>query len=336
MNQFTIVKPKTFRVAAREMQKRGEVSLPILKAGGLDVIDHLKEGLFEPDSLVDIRRLKTGDMEGPGITVNQDAISIDATATLADIANSSSLNRSAPALVQSAANSATPQVRNVASIAGNLLQRPRCWYYRKSQFDCLKKGGTACFAVDGENKYHAIFSRGPCYIVHPSNIAVALYVCDGTVEYLGADKVDDGSMSIRELFHMPGMDVRSEHSLPPGSVITSISLSAAPVSGFYAVKEKQSFDWPLVMAAVALEMTRNVIESARVCAGAVAPIPWVLPHVEKALRGVDVTDNAALDNACASAARGATPLEENEYKTKLLPVAVKRAILKATGRKVEE
>jgi xanthine dehydrogenase YagS FAD-binding subunit len=327
VNRFAIAQPRTFAEAAA-LLKDGRFKLPILKGGGMDVVDHLKEGLIEPDLLIDVRKLRA---EGAGEPVSASAggLRIEAATTLAQIAGSSVVTAQAPAVAQACDSAATPQVRNVATAAGNLLQRPRCWYYRNDQFDCLKKGGATCYAAIGENRYHAIFGDGPCHIVHPSNLAIALMVCDGVVHLTGG-KHD--SVKIAELYHMPDKGVRSEHNLEAGEIVTHLTLAAAPKSGFYAVKEKQSFDWPVVAAAVALTLDGDTVKSARVCAGAVAPVPWALPNVDAALKGVSVADEPALKKACEVAAEGAKPMTQNAYKTKLLPVAVRRAVLRAAGK----
>ena len=328
MRPFAIARPRTAEEASALVADE-RFALPVLKAGGMDVVDHLKEGLIEPDLLVDVRGL------GAGIMVSEadGRVRIEAMTTLAEIAASPVLARHAPVVAQAVADAATPQVRSVATAAGNLLQRPRCWYYRNEQFHCLKRGGHTCYAVEGENRYHAIFGEGPCHIVHPSNLAPALYVCGGTVHLVGTDVVQ---RDVRAIFHGPESGLTSEHVLVRGEVVTHITLAPAPKSGFYAVKEKQSFDWPLVMAAAALEMDGSTIRAARICAGAVAPVPWPLPKVEAALRGVSVDDATALAQACAKAADGARPMSDNAYKVRLLPVAVRRAVLIAAGRRAEE
>jgi xanthine dehydrogenase YagS FAD-binding subunit len=332
MNAFTIVQPRSYAQAAELLGGR-RFRLPVIKAGGMDVLDHLKEGLVEPDALISIKRINHESF-GKGIFLRDGidkspAVHIEATATLAEIVESGLVSKHAPVLAQALEKAATPQVRNVGTAGGNLLQRPRCWYYRNDQFNCLKKGGSTCFAAEGENRYHAIFGGGPCHIVHPSNLAPALNVCDATVFVTGGKRE---SMPIADLFHMPDKGLTSEHNLEPGEVITHISVPAHPVSGFYAIKEKQSFDWPLAMAAVALELDGDVIRSARVCAGAVAPVPWRLKNVEQALAGARLNDDAALRKACAIATDGAKAMADNGYKLTLLPVAVRRAVLRAAGR----
>jgi xanthine dehydrogenase YagS FAD-binding subunit len=328
MNRFAIARPSSYKEAGDFLADK-KYSLPVLKAGGMDVVDHLKEGLYEPDLVIDIRRVRA---EGAGkpVAISGGKVRIEAGATLAEIVAATA--KDSPVLAQALEGAATPQVRNVASAAGNLLQRPRCWYYRNDTFKCLKKKGATCFAVDGENQYHAIFGDGPCHIVHPSNLAPALYVSNGEVHLTGGSRA---SLKIRELYHTPDKGVTSEHNLEPGEIITHITCDAAPRGGFHAVKEKLSFDWPLVFACVTLDLDGTKIRSAKVCAGAVAPVPWDLPEVEKALAGVSLDDAAALKKACELSTRGAKPMSQNAYKLKLLPVAVRRAVLRAAGREVE-
>jgi xanthine dehydrogenase YagS FAD-binding subunit len=334
MNRFAIATPESFEQASTLLLDR-RFKLPILKAGGMDVVDHLKEGLIEPDLLVNIKRTsRRPGGGGSGISVidgidRDPSLEIDATTTLIELMDSRMVQKHAPVLGQSVERAATPQVRNVATVAGNLLQRPRCWYYRNDQFNCLKKGGSTCFAAEGENRYHAIFGDGPCHIVHPSNLAPALMVCGGVAHLVGGNR---DSVALADLFHMPDKGIRTEHNLEPGEIVTHISCAAKPHSGFWTIKEKQSFDWPLVCAAAALELDGSVIRAASICAGAVAPVPWMLPHVADALKGVNVEDDAALRKACDGASNGAKPMTDNAYKLTILPVAVRRAVLRAAGK----
>ncbi len=331
MTPFALASPRTWEQASELLADR-RFSLPVLKAGGMDVVDHLKEGLIEPDVLINVKRLRRegvkdeiGPAEGGGLR-------IEAGATMARMAASDLLRRRGPVLSQALEGAATPQVRNVGTAAGNLLQRPRCWYYRNDQFACLKKGGHTCYAANGENRYHAIFGEGPCHIVHPSNLAPALVVCDAIIHVIGGDRE---TVRIADLYHMPDKGIRDEHNLGRTEVVTHITCAEAPASGFYAIKEKQSFDWPLVMAAVALELDGDRIKAARVCAGAVAPIPWALPAVDRALAGLMVDDATAVRKAAAVAVEGARPMTDNAYKLRLLPVAIHRAVLRAAGRPAE-
>lgn len=326
MNTLSIAQPKSYDDAVG-LLKNKNYHLPMLKAGGMDVVDHLKEGLYEPDLLINVRTLRSNGAANP-IRLDGDTITIEASATLAEIAASDIIREHAPALAQTAESAATPQVRNIATAAGNLLQRPRCWYYRHSQFQCLKKGGDRCYAVAGDNMYHAILGGGPCHIVHPSNLAPAIMLGDGVVHLTGGTRAE---LTAAELYHLPDFGVKSEHNLMPEEVITHITLKRMPRSGFAVVKEKQSFDWPLVFAVASLEMNGEQIRRASVVAGAVAPTPWPLPDVEQALQNVNVHDDAALVKACAASINGAMPMSQNGYKLKLLPVVVKRAVQSAAS-----
>ena len=332
MKAFALASPKDFAEAASLLAEK-TFSLPVLKAGGMDVVDHLKENLLEPDVLVNIKRLRSAGAAKDGISMDAGTIRIEATATLSDIVESPILNQHARAVALSVASAATPAVRNVATAAGNLLQRPRCWYYRHEQFECLKKGGTTCYSIEGENAYHAIFGPGPCHIVHPSNLAVALMIAGATIHLTGGKRP---SLPIADLFHMPEQGVGSEHNLDPREVVTHITLPALPASGFWTIRHKQSFDWPLAMAAVGLTLDGAKIKSAVVCAGAVAPIPWMLPKVADALAGLNLADEPAITKALALAVEGAKPMRDNAYKLKLLPVAIKRALMTAAGKTFDE
>ena len=332
MNRFEYARATSFK-EARDMLGRGDHRLPVLKAGGMDLVDHMKEGLLEPDLVVDISRLGP---KAPELQVGEGGpsrVAFHANATLDDLAHSKVVLEHTPVLAQASASAATPQIRNVASAAGNLLQRPRCWYYRHREFDCLKKGGSRCFAAEGENAYHAIFGAGPCHIVHPSNIAPALIVCNGVVHVEGGDR---DTIPVRDLFHMPDRGIRDEHNLKQGEVITRITAEQRPMSAFAVIKHKQSFDWPLVFACVALDVRDRKIVDASVCAGAVAPVPWPLDHVAKALVGLRTDDEQGVKRACDRSTEGAEPMTDNAYKMDLLPVAVRRAVRKAAGLPVEE
>lgn len=326
MSGLTIIKARTYEEAGR-LAHAGDYSLPVLKAGGMDVIDHMKEGLLEPDALINIRGLRSD--EGSKIRLEGRRLRIDAAATLAEIGASDLLREKAPGLSEAAMSAATPQVRNVATAGGNLLQRPRCWYYRNDQFNCLKKGGATCFAVEGENKFHAIFGDGPCHIVHPSSIAPALMTMNTTVHVVGGDRTEIG---LADLYHGPDRGVRSEHTLEPGEVVTHLTCDAAPHSGFAVVKEKQSFDWPLAFAVASVVVRDRKFVSANICAGAVAPTPWSLQRVSAALAGVSIDDTESITRVCNRAINGAEPMTQNSYKLKLLPVVVRRAVLNAAGR----
>jgi xanthine dehydrogenase YagS FAD-binding subunit len=230
-----------------------------------------------------------------------------------------------PALARACGEAASPQIRNVATIGGNVLQRPRCWYYRLESYKCLKKGGDVCYAVGGENRYHVIFGGGPSYAPHPSNAAVAL------VAY-GASFVLEGPKGPRtvaagEFFIAPAKDPERENSIAPDEVLTGIRVppAAGVKSAYLEVRERTAFDWPLVSAAIALRADEGVVKDARVVLGAVAPIPWRSLRTEQALAGKKL-DEATIVAAARAATVGAQPLSDNGYKVGLVQTLVRRML----------
>lgn len=320
MNRFELARPRS-TAQARELlaEKPGSV----LKAGGIDLLDHLKEHLVEPPRLVDLRSVPGLDR----IAADPDGgLRIGPLATLARVAANDAVRRTHPALAEACDKAASPQIRNVATIGGNVLQRPRCWYYRLESYRCIKKGGDVCYAVDGENRYHVIFGGGPAYATHPSNAAVAL-VAYGASFVLESDK---GARTVpaAEFFTLPSADPERENQLRAGEVLTEIRVPAAPgARGAYAdVREKAAFDWPLVSTAIVLGQDGGTVKSAHVVLGAVAPIPWRAAAAEQALLGRRL-DEPAAQQAARAAVAGAEPLSQNGYKVALVQALVKRTLL---------
>lgn len=292
-----------------------------LKAGGVDLLDLMKERVETPEVVLSIGGLK--DLRY--IREDNGAVRIGCLATLADIARSDLLREKYAVLHGAVADAATPQIRERATLGGNICQRPQCWYFRKKEFNCLKKGGPTCFAVEGENRYHAIFGGGPSYIVHPSNAAPALVALDAEIVVRSAEG-EPQRVKAADFFVGPDKALMKENVLEPGQIVTEIVLPKAPnASATIELREKQSFDWPLVMACVA-----RVDGKWRVCLGAVAPIPWLSQPAMDALGQSDVTADLAA-KAGEAAASNAEPMFENEYKVQLVKVAVKRALLAAAG-----
>ena len=262
-----------------------------------------------------------------GVGVNQvgaGGVRIGALATVAQLAASSELRAAYPALAEAAESIASPQVRSQATVAGNLCQRPRCWYYRNEETVCLKKGGDECFSWAGLNKYNAILGGGPSYIVHPSDLATALVALDATVV------TDRRSVAAGEFFTLPAdADVSRENVLAPDELITSIELGAprAPAwrSTYVKFKERESFDFAVAAVALALRMDGGRIAEARVVLGGVAPTPWRCPSTETLLVGRAI-DASLGQEAGEDALRGAEPLEFNGYKIPLTKALVARAL----------
>ncbi len=319
MNRFELARATT---AAEARTLVSEKPGSVLKAGGIDLLDHLKEHLLEPPRVVDIKRISGLDAIG---VLPDGSLRIGALATLAKVAAHDGVQKSHPALARACGEAASPQIRNVATIGGNLLQRPRCWYYRLESYKCIKKGGDTCFAVAGENRYHVLWGGGPAFPPHPSNAAVPL------VAY-GASFILDGGKGPRavpaaEFFVLPAKDPTRENVLQPGEVLTEIRVPAAAGwrSGYEEIRERAAFDWPLVSAAVALRADGGTIRDARVVLGWVATIPWRSATAEKALVGRP--SNAATAEAAARAAvEGAEPMTDNGYKVALVQTLVRRMV----------
>ncbi len=297
----------------------------IIKAGGIDLMDRLKEGLDMPSRLVNIRTIAGLD----SITEESGWLRIGPMVTLATIAGHPVIRQRYTALADVALKAATPKIRNIATLGGNLLQRPRCWYFRSDQFHCLRKGGDRCFAQDGENEYHAIFNNQGCAIVHPSAAACALTALGAKVEV--RSKNGTREIALDDLFVLPETDVTREHVLNPGELLTEIRVPApsdAARSAYTKVGQKESFDWPLVEVAVVLEQRGGMVSKASIVLGAAAPIPWRAKSAEKALAGKSLNEQSAREAATA-AVQGATPFPANAYKVPMFEAVVRRTILAA-------
>jgi xanthine dehydrogenase YagS FAD-binding subunit len=308
-------------------------SLPL--AGGMDLLALMKDYIVQPARLVNVKALDRAIAAAPG-----GGLRIGGAATLADLIDHGGARKQYPALIEAAEEIGTPQIRNVGTVGGNITQRPRCWYFRNEEFHCLKKGGGTCFAVAGENQYHAIFGEGPCHIVHPSSLAVPLIAYGARFRVLGPS--GEREVPAAEFFVMPDRDLWDENILEPNELLTHVILPAAGNvrAATYEVRFKQSHDWPLGVASVVLTMDgpggggapplKNVVKAARVVMGAVAPIPWVSPAAERALVGQTLSAETAA-KAAEAAVQGAKPMTQNAYKVQIARTAVKRAILKAAG-----
>jgi xanthine dehydrogenase YagS FAD-binding subunit len=306
-------------VAALSKAERGR-TLPM--AGGMDLLGLTKDYIVSPDKIVSIRNLDQTIAGADG------GLRIGAAAKIADLVEHAQARKLYPALITAAEEVGTPQIRNVGTVGGNIMQRPRCWYFRNEEFNCLKKGGSRCFAVEGENQYHAIFGDGPCHIVHPSSLAVPVIAYGGRFRVAGpngAREIDAG-----QFFQMPNQNLYGESVLQPDEIITHVLLPApGQRSATYEVRFKQSHDWPLAAASVNLVMSGPTVKSARVVMGAVAPIPWRAPAAERVLAGKAITEAIAAEAANAAVA-GARPMTGNAYKIQIAKTAVKRAILAAS------
>ncbi len=319
MNRFELVRAGSL-TEARALA--GEKPGSLFKAGGIDLLDHLKEHLQEPPRVVDLKSIPGMS----GIAAGADGgLRVGPLTTLAQVAAHPAAGAAHGALAQACGDAASPQIRNVATIGGNVLQRPRCWYYRLESYPCLKKGGDICYAVGGENRYHSVFGDGPDFAPHPSNAAVALVALDASFVLEGAQ--GGRVVPAGRFFTMPDVDVTRENVREADEILTEIRLPATPGmrSTYQRISERAAFDWPLVSMAAALRVEGGTVREARIVLGAVAPIPWRATPAEQALLGRPL-DEAALDAAAKGAVAGAQPMSENGYKLDLLQTLVCRTL----------
>ena len=310
------------RAAGPAAARSGQpASVPL--AGGMDLLGLMKDYIVSPERVVSIKNLDQAIASAEG------GLRIGAAVKIADLVEHAQAKKLYPALVTAAEGVGTPQIRNIGTVGGNIMQRPRCWYFRNEEFHCLKKGGSRCFAVEGENQYHAIFGDGPCHIVHPSSLAVPVIAYGGRFRVAGpngAREIDAG-----QFFQLPNANLYGETVLQPDEIVTHVLLPApGQRSAAYEVRFKQSHDWPLAAAAVNLVMSGATVKSARIVMGAVAPIPWRVQAAERVLAGKTITEAIAAEAANAAVA-GARPMSGNAYKIQIARTAVKRAVLAAAG-----
>ena len=323
MKAFAYVNASNEREALAGLDaQRGRV-LPI--AGGMDLLGLMKNYIAQPDRLVNVKSLDA--------TIQASAtagVRIGAAVKLIELIEHPGIAKNYPALVTAAEEVGTPQIRNAGTVGGNIMQRPRCWYFRNEEFHCLKKGGARCFAVEGENQYHAIFGGGPCHIVHPSSLAVP-FIAYGA-KFRVASPGGEREVDAGEFFELPADNLYGETVLKANELLTHVILPATSnvKAATYEVRFKQSHDWPLAMASAVLTVDGNRVKSARVVMGAVAPIPWRAQAAEQALAGKTITEAVATEAANAAVA-GATPMTQNSYKVQVARTAVKRAIMRAAG-----
>ena len=340
MHPFAFAAPKTIADAATAAsatvahamtsapELAGQSDVSVIKAGGIDLLDLIKEGLLAPSKVINL-----GEVPGLDTVVEEQdgGLRIGPMVTLAALAAHPIVRQRYGALADALGASASPQIRNVATLGGNLLQRPRCWYLRSHAFRCLRKGGGHCFAVHGENQYHAIFGNMPCAIVHPSTAATMLVALGATVEITGP--AGAARRLLLEDFFVPvEQDMQRENKLEPHEILAAIRLPRLPPSVRMAhIKqgEKDSFDWPLADAAVVLELDAGgICQRAAVVLGAAAPVPHRAKKAEAALVGQRI-DQTIAAQAARAALDGATPLSKNAYKLPLFEALVRRTIVQA-------
>ena len=326
MKAFAYINPTNEKDAVAALSTQIEQAMPI--GGGQDLLARMKDYVTQPDRIVNVKVA----LEST-VTPLSGGLRIGAAMRMVDVAEHAQIAKLYPAFSAAAIEVGTPQIRNQATVGGNLNQRPRCWYYRNEEFVCFKKGGTQCFSPAGENQFHAILGGGPSYIVHPSSLAVPSVAYGATFRLAGPK--GERMVAAADYFTLPRQALRMENVLAPDELLTHVILPTPGTvkSGHYEVRYKESHDWPIAFATVLLTMNGANVQSARVVMGAVAPIPWRSPAAEQALAGKAITEATAAA-AAEAALKDARPLSQNAYKVDVAKVAVKRAILRAAGIQV--
>jgi len=328
MKAFSNANPRDVKHAVAILtQARADHHTVAIAGGGSDLLGMMKERLITPDVVVSLKSIKGLDQvkAAPG-----GGLAIGGLTTLDALARVPAVRERYAVLAEAAESVATPQIRNAATIAGNVCQRPWCWYYRNG-FACLKNGGTTCYSVAGENEFHAIFGGGPSYIVHPSDTAAALVALDAAFHLAGPG--GDRVVPAREFFTLPTADASRENVLQDGEMLASITLPAPRAgarSAYHKAMDREAWTHAIVSAAIVLEMEKGVCRTARVVLGGVAPVPWRLPEVEKILAGQRVTPELAA-TAGEIAVAGARPLAKNAYKVPMVRAMVARTVLGVGG-----
>ena len=297
-------------------------------AGGTDLLTLMKADVVRPSRLVDIKRT-----EGlpRGIEESERGLTLGALVTLGEIERHPAIAERYRALWEAVGLAATPQLRNMATIGGNLLQRPRCWYYRSSLFHCWLKGGTECQARDGENQHHALFGESPCVATHPSDPAAALMALGATVRLRGSS--GERTLSLEELVAEPTEGRRAETVIGPDELLLDVSLpalSGTARSTYLKAMDRKVWAFALVGVAAMLRLDGRRVAETRIVLGGVAPIPWRARAAEQVLIGQDMTPEL-LACAAETALEGARPLEHNGYKVPLAQNLVRRALTDLAG-----
>jgi xanthine dehydrogenase YagS FAD-binding subunit len=329
MKRFQYEQPESLAAASKMLRREG--ALPY--AGGTDLLDLMKNDVAMPDSLVNLKALPG--MDAISYTPGK-SLRIGALVNIAEIAEHPVIQEKFTVLAQAAKEVASPQLRNVGTLGGNLCQRPRCWYYR-GYFHCLRKGGDVCFAYNGESKFHCITGGGPCLIVHPSDLAVALLALNARVNIYSAKEDADVTNAfftpIKDFFVLPEENVEKENILQPGEFLTEIEIPDLPEgtrSGYVKHKERAVWDFAVVSVAAVIRKEVVPMESGPMAFGGVAPVPWEEREVNRRLLE-SKTDKDSISALAEFAFQDAQTLPGNAYKVPLARNLIKRLLTDLTA-----
>jgi xanthine dehydrogenase YagS FAD-binding subunit len=325
MNSFVLADCTTVEAALAQL-KDGAV----VKAGGIDLMERMKNGTAQPSKLVNIRNISAL----RGIHETENGLTIGALTTLTEISEHPVVRSQYQILSDACGHAATPHLRNMATLGGNLLQPVQCWYYRSAEFQCIRKGKDFCFAFTGLNQYHAIMDYTTCPAVAPSSSAVALLGLNAGVELTSA-KNGKRTVAIKDLYVQPDANPTKFSVIEPDELLTAVMIpKPAPGtrSAYQKYGEKESFDWAIADAGVVLEMDGNTCRRAAITMGAASPVVRRSAEAEAVLAGKPITEELARA-AGKAAMTNAKPLTMNGYKVELFPVAIYRTILLAAGQR---
>lgn len=324
MKSFENIDVKSVKEAVGLLRKfQQQKKSAAVVGGGSEYLQLMKDHVVEPDYLLNLKSIPGLDY----IKEERGGFRIGALAKLAEIEEHPAVREKLLILSDAAGEAASPQIRNAGTLAGNICQRPFCWYFRSSNFTCLRKGGQVCYTVAGDGRFHAILGGGPSYIVHPSDTAPALVALGAQIKIAGP--AGERTMPLEKFFVLPQIDYRHENILKPDEIVTEIQVPY-PKPGsrgfFHKVRERLAWDHAIVSVATVVQSSGGVVRDARVVMGGVAPIPWRAPKAEEFLRGKKL-DEAAAQKAGEIALEGAKPLKDNGYKVKIAQDLIQRGLL---------
>src|SRR5919201_1042143 len=332
MKSFELYEPTTVQEAVGLLDKFGATGKAL--GGGSDLLGGVMKdwvtgkGMPLPVQVVDLTTIP--DLKG--IKVGADGAHIGATTTLSEIIEHKDLQQTFPLLTQAAASVASPLIRNFGTLGGNINQRPRCWFFRGEDFNCYKKGGDFCYAVTGDNRYHAIIGGELCYIVHPSDTATALMALNASAKIDGVNGAK--TVNFDEYFTGPRVDVLRENILKPGEFMTHVTIPSPPAGvkfGWSKLKDRQVYDFALISVAVAFTTDGGNWKDGRITLGGVSPVPYRAKAVEDAIKGKDI--KATAKAAAAQIRTVARPMSLNAYKVDVAAGLIERTILDALDAK---
>jgi xanthine dehydrogenase YagS FAD-binding subunit len=331
MKGFDLYEPASVAEAMQTLTSIGPTARII--AGGSDLVGGIMKdwvqgkGMPLPDALIDLTTVPGLDQ----ISVAADGARIGATVTLTDIVQHKDLQQQFPVLTQAALSIASPLIRNFGTLGGNINQRPRCWFFRGEGFNCYKKGGDFCFAVTGDNRYHAIIGGELCYIVHPSDTSTALLALNASARITGPS--GERVVPFDQYFHGPREDVLSENVLKPNEILVEVQIPAPAAGtkmGWTKIKDRQVYDFAMASVAAAFTVDASgVWQNGRIVLGGVSPVPYRATVVEDALKGKNVQQT--IKQAAAQIRTVARPMSLNGYKIDLVQGIIERTVLQALG-----